>query len=34
MEIEIVTTDKARAEEAVKRSNALVKFAKGNHIYL
>ena len=28
------TTDKARAEEAIKRSNALVKFAKGNHIYL
>lgn len=28
------TKDKTRAEEAVKRSNDLVKFAKGNHIYL
>ena len=28
------TKDKTRAEEAVYRSNALVKFAKGNHIYL
>ena len=28
------TKDKTRAEEAVQRSNDLVKFAKGNHIYL